>query len=147
MKLNPNMFTSTALLHMYRKAVSSLAMATTGSALVSSSEDCSCRVWDMNSRQTLQVVSLKGEHERERERVCVCVCVCVAKGAVTGLLLHTDVWGLNSGKVVGRRDQWRLPLAAFKKQLHYSSGTGQEWGGELVTVVPKEGVHPVSEGQ
>ena len=73
---------------------------------------------------------------------------CFAAGPVTSLLLHTDVWGLNSGKMVCGKEQWRLPLSAFKKQLHYSSAVGQEWEGELgelVTVVPKEGVHPVSE--
>lgn len=50
---------------------------------------------------------------------------------------------MNSGKMAARRENQRLPLSAFRKQLLYSSADGKELK-NMVTVLPREGVNPVS---
>ena len=45
--------------------------------------------------------------------------------------------------MAAKREDQRLPLSAFRKQLLYSSAVGKEQE-NMVTVLPREGVNPVS---
>ena len=65
-------------------------------------------------------------------------------GGVTSLLVRHDVWEINTGKMAAKREDQRLALSAFRKQLLYSSAGGKEQE-NMVVVLPREGVNPVSD--
>lgn len=99
-------------------------------------------MWDLSSRQSVNVVTLKGFLGGADTDTLTRLAVA---GDVTGLLTHSDVWGLVNCSVSKSRK--KIPLSAFKKQLYYTTAEGRGWEeeqGRAVNMVASNRVHPVS---